>query len=146
MRAAKSARPQWADKLESLRVELGLSQAALARKLKVSAMAPSRWERGVNQPPAEVFVELGKLAGRGKCWYFWGHAGLRKSDVTAVMRDVRRSKARRGKLEISAAGDAAKFATAQRAALLLALPLYETTLPLGTLGATTIRRHAANEF
>src|SRR5437764_5425441 len=119
MKSGKTSRPEWADELEALRLDLGLSQAALARKLNVSAMAPSRWERGVNQPPAEVFVELGKLAGTGKCWYFWGHAGLRKSDVAAVMRDVRRSKARRGQLEISAAGDAVKFATAKRAAQLL---------------------------
>ena len=57
MKTTKVFRPKWADKLEGLRVELGMSQAALARKLNVSAMAPSRWERGVNQPPADVFVQ-----------------------------------------------------------------------------------------
>ena len=144
MRAAKLARPQWADKLEGLRLELGLSQAALARKLNVSAMAPSRWERGVNQPPAEVFVQLGKLAGTRKCWYFWGRAGLRKSDVAAVMQKVQRSKAHRGKVEIAAVGNAIKFATTHRAAQLVALPLYETSPPVGTLGAAVIHRHQSD--
>src|SRR5438270_2014219 len=101
MRTLKSSRPDWADELEELRLQLGLSQAALARKLNVSAMAPSRWERGVNQPPADVFVELGKLAGNKKCWYFWGRAGLRKSDVNAVLQKVKRSKDHRGNVEIA---------------------------------------------
>jgi phage repressor protein C with HTH and peptisase S24 domain len=82
---ARKRRPEWAEKLELLRGKLGLSQAALARKLNVSAMAPSRWERGVHEPPASIYLELGKMAGPKECWYFWGQAGLKKSDVQAVL-------------------------------------------------------------
>lgn len=139
MRTTKS-RPDWADELEELRLQLGLSQAALARKLNVSAMAPSRWERGVNQPPADVFVELGKLAGTKKCWYFWGRAGLRKGDVRAVLQKVRPSNVGRGKLKIRTSSVAAKVLTAKGAANLIALPLFETTPPIGMIGPPSIHR------
>lgn len=139
----KTARPEWADELENLRLQLGLSQAGLARKLNVSAMAPSRWERGVNQPPADVFVELGKMAGNKKCWYFWGRAGLRKHDVTAVLNNIKRSKARRGQLQVSATANAARFVTADKAEHLVALPLYKTTPPVGVLGPPVIHRESS---
>ena len=81
----KTKRPEWADRLEALRQKQGLSQAALAKKLNVSAMAPSRWERGVHEPPAAVFLQLGKIAGKPDCWYFWELAGLTKRDVTLAL-------------------------------------------------------------
>jgi SOS-response transcriptional repressor LexA len=143
---SKPSRPDWADELEDLRLQLGLSQAALARKLNVSAMAPSRWERGVNQPPAEVFVELGKLAGTKKCWNFWARAGLRKSDVNAVLQKVNRSKDGRdgrGDFGIASSAAAKPFVTPQRMAELLALPLYTTTPPVGVVGPPTVHRRAS---
>jgi SOS-response transcriptional repressor LexA len=48
-------------------------------------MAPSRWERGINEPPAEIYIQLGKMVGEPACWYFWEKAGLRKSDILSVM-------------------------------------------------------------
>jgi SOS-response transcriptional repressor LexA len=90
MGTSKPARPEWADRLEKLREGLGLSQAALAKRLNVSPMAPSRWERGINQPPASVYVKLGKMAGDPGCWYFWERAGLHRSDLAAVMPAVKR--------------------------------------------------------
>jgi SOS-response transcriptional repressor LexA len=77
-------RPEWADRLERLRATLGISQAGLAKRLHVSAMAPSRWERGINEPPAEIYIQLGKMVGEPACWYFWEKAGLKKSDVLAA--------------------------------------------------------------
>src|SRR3954466_11531283 len=85
MRSRKISRPEWADRLESLRERLRMSQAALAKKLNVSAMAPSRWERGVHEPPADVFLQLGKLAGKRECWYFWERAGITRREVTLVL-------------------------------------------------------------
>jgi SOS-response transcriptional repressor LexA len=78
------ARPEWADRLERLRQTLGISQAGLAKRLHVSAMAPSRWERGINEPPAEIYIQLGKMVGEPACWYFWEKAGLKKADVLAT--------------------------------------------------------------
>lgn len=84
MRAAtKMARPQWATRIEKLRAALGMSQTELAEKLAVSAMAVSRWERGINEPSASGYIQLGKLSGIGNsdCWFFWSRAGLHKSDL-----------------------------------------------------------------
>src|SRR5882757_8170184 len=86
VKPAKSTRPVWAGRIEKLRQELGMSQAALAKRLNVSAMAPSRWERGINQPPASVYIKLGKLAaGSPNSWYFWERAGIRKSDLEGLL-------------------------------------------------------------
>jgi SOS-response transcriptional repressor LexA len=78
------ARPEWADRLERLRQTLGISQAGLAKRLNVSAMAPSRWERGINEPPAEIYIQLGKMVGEPACWYFWEKAGLKRADLLAL--------------------------------------------------------------
>jgi DNA-binding XRE family transcriptional regulator len=71
--------------IERMRCALGLSQAGLARKLKVSAMAVSRWERGINEPSSSIYVQLGKMAGSADCWYFWGLAGMTRQDVEKAL-------------------------------------------------------------
>lgn len=81
MAVSPTGRPDWAKKIEQMRERLQLSQAALAKKLNVSPMAPSRWERGINRPPSSVFLRLGKLIGHPDCWYFWEQAGLSKEDL-----------------------------------------------------------------
>jgi SOS-response transcriptional repressor LexA len=82
-------RPEWATKVSALREHLGLSQAVFGQKLQSSAMAISRWERGVQEPPSRSYLELGNLAGDPDCWYFWGRAGLRSEDVLRVMPGMR---------------------------------------------------------
>ncbi len=81
MAVPPNGRPEWAKKIEEMRDRLGLSQAALAKKLNVSPMAPSRWERGINRPPSSIFLRMGKMIGHPLCWYFWGEAGLSKEDL-----------------------------------------------------------------
>ncbi len=83
MRAAgtKLARPEWAARIERFRNKLELSQTEFARKLGVSAMAVSRWERGVNEPPAKSYIALGKLCGHNDCWYVWERAGISKNEI-----------------------------------------------------------------
>jgi transcriptional regulator with XRE-family HTH domain len=87
--AAKLARPDWAIRTEKLRERLHLNQTELARLLGVSAMAISRWERGINEPPAAAYIRLGKLAGNPDCWFFWERAGLNKSDVKRALEPPR---------------------------------------------------------
>jgi DNA-binding transcriptional regulator YiaG len=57
-----------AKQLRALRRRLDLSQAALARALKVSTNTVSKWEQGYNPIPplAEVALEYVKLMHRGK--------------------------------------------------------------------------------
>lgn len=76
--------PQWSLKIEELRRFLGLTQAGLAERLKVSPMSVSRWERGVQEPSAQVFIHLGNLASGIEKWFFWELAGLQQSDVSGL--------------------------------------------------------------
>lgn len=84
----KLAHPEWARKIQDLRHKLGLSQTAFADLLRVSAMAVSRWERGINKPPGEAYIALGKLAGSPDCWYFWEKTGLKRSDLERALKRV----------------------------------------------------------
>src|ERR1700733_9824899 len=79
------ATPEWARQISELRERLRLNQSALGRRLQTSAMAVSRWERGVMEPPSNRYIEMGNIAGAPLCWYFWGRAGLRSEDVMKVM-------------------------------------------------------------
>ena len=76
---------EWAEQIRSLREKLGLSQGELARKLDCSAMTVSRWENAQLAPTARYYLELGKLAGKSDCWFYWSHAGLHSSDVMSVL-------------------------------------------------------------
>lgn len=73
--------PDWANQLTKLRKRLKLSQTELAKRLNVSAMTCSRWERGEQPPNTDCYLELGRLAGPQQAWYFWKMAGLRDADL-----------------------------------------------------------------
>jgi len=121
-----SERPDWAQRVESLRRRLGLSQTALGKKLEVSAMAVSRWERGMQQPPGSCYIRLGNMAGDPECWYFWGRAGLHSSDLMRVLPAVR-GRMRRSSLphfEIVVAGAGKKI---PKKSQLVALPLLQVS-------------------
>jgi SOS-response transcriptional repressor LexA/DNA-binding XRE family transcriptional regulator len=104
----KFIRPTWSLKIEHLRHSRKLNQAEFGAQLGLSAMAVSRWERGVAEPHGEIYVRLGNLAGDPLCWFFWKHAGLRLSDVTRVLPEVRRSagESESSELDFARAGNA----------------------------------------
>lgn len=135
------ARPEWADRLERLRQTLGISQAGLAKRLHVSAMAPSRWERGINEPPAEIYIQLGKMVGEPACWYFWEKAGLKKSDIAAVMNRGTRPAARHrvtpGPVQII---PSQKLKHVKKTSPVCAVPLYSTSHPIGVETSNAIHR------
>src|ERR1700719_4356335 len=83
--AGRRAIPEWAEQIEKLRRRLNLSQSRLGQQLQYSAMAISRWERGLQEPPADSYIKLGDLAGNPDCWYFWERAGLKSSNVIRVL-------------------------------------------------------------
>jgi transcriptional regulator with XRE-family HTH domain len=85
----KAAVPGWAQKIVEFRCHMNLSQAEFAKRLGSSPMAVSRWERGIQEIPANIYIRLGILAGDPLCWYFWGLTGLRTEDVTRVLADAR---------------------------------------------------------
>jgi phage repressor protein C with HTH and peptisase S24 domain len=81
---------EWAEQIRNLRQKLGISQGELARKLDCSAMTVSRWENGLLAPTSRYYIELGKLAGKQDCWFYWGRAGLQSSDVVPFLNERER--------------------------------------------------------
>jgi transcriptional regulator with XRE-family HTH domain len=80
---------EWAERIFALRHRLKISQSELGKQLNSSAMAVSRWERGAQEPPANIYIQLGNLTGDPECWYFWGRAGFYSDDLMRVLPPVR---------------------------------------------------------
>jgi phage repressor protein C with HTH and peptisase S24 domain len=88
-KSRNAAKAEWAVRITALRSHLGISQSDLGKRLNASAMAVSRWERGTQEPPANVYIQLGNITGDPECWYFWGRAGLHSQDLMRVLPAVR---------------------------------------------------------
>jgi hypothetical protein len=76
----KSGIPEWSKRILALRSGFKFSQSELGRRVGASAMAVSRWERGIAEPPGRAYMGLGNLAGDPLCWFFWERAGLSAID------------------------------------------------------------------
>lgn len=63
-----------------------MNQTDFGRKFGVTAMSVSRWEDGTNEPPADVYINLGTMADGEDGWYFWNRAGLTKTVLRAAAR------------------------------------------------------------
>ena len=109
----------WAKHIERFRARLGMSQAQLGKELQYSPMAVSRWERGIQEPTADCYIKLGKLADGQDRWFFWEQAGLRKTDI---QNEAPRSKGAFSNVEVVLAGSGAKKDLAQKTRL-VAIPL-----------------------
>jgi len=124
----------WAEQIRNLRRELGISQSELARKLDCSAMTVSRWENGQLAPTARYYIELGKLAGKEECWFYWGRAGLQTSDVMPVLteRERKQFSARpEEQMELASAGGGARQEAARKPKM-VPIPVLQATV--GTHG------------
>jgi len=121
-----SAQPEWAKSVVCLRTGLALNQVEFGNSFHCSAMAVSRWERGVSEPPSHIYIEMGNLSGDPMCWYFWGRAGLSKEDLLRVIPQMRQRwrKTQIPHLEIVAAGSGGlKKPRKQNKLKLVAIPL-----------------------
>src|SRR5437899_3973482 len=94
MARRQSSVTEWAQRVSSLRRHHGFSQMELGRRLRCSAMTVSRWERGMLEPSAESYIQLGNLSCEPDCWYFWGRAGLQSSDLMRVLPDTQSQRVR----------------------------------------------------
>ena len=111
--------PEWARNISKLRSRQDLSQSVFGQRIHSSAMSVSRWERGTQEPPAGIYIELGNLAGDPLCWYFWGRAGLRNEDLMRVLPELKR-RLKVVNFQVASAGAGAKAAKLQE---LVAIPL-----------------------
>jgi hypothetical protein len=85
-------------------------------------MTVSRWERGLLEPSADHYIQLGNLAGKTDCWFFWSRAGLSSANVMRLLPGVRPARVPSSsspELEPVIAGSGAKRSKAQ----LVAIPL-----------------------
>src|SRR6266699_232486 len=135
--------PDWATSISKLRRHLNLNQTAFGERLHFSAMSVSRWERGMNEPTARSYIELGNLSGAPLCWYFWGRAGLRTEDLTRVMPKFGRqlSRASATKFQNAGTGSGHKISKTSQ---LVAIPLQEVVAAsLGEMGDSLAMLHDA---
>jgi SOS-response transcriptional repressor LexA len=132
-KAARRRTPDWAEQIGLLRRRLKLSQSRLGQQLQYSAMAISRWERGLQEPPADCYIKLGDLAGNPGCWYFWERAGLKSSDVIRALPIDKRlfPKSAFPDFDIVVAGSGGKSRSKKKSQL-VAIPLL--TVHAGALG------------
>jgi len=56
-------------------------------------MTISRWERGLLQPSAEHFIQLGNLGNKGEAWFFWEMGGIQPAKVVDALDGSRSRKA-----------------------------------------------------
>ena len=85
----RPASPPWAQHVTALRDRMGINQAELARRMDCSAMTISRWERGLLQPSAEHFIQLGNLGNRNEAWFFWEMGGIQPAKVVDALEGSR---------------------------------------------------------
>src|ERR1700751_1564999 len=85
LRKSANPLPEWSRKILAFRQARKLTQSELGKRLKTSAMAVSRWERGDAEPPADAYIRLGNIADDPLCWFFWGRAGLSTADIMRVL-------------------------------------------------------------
>lgn len=119
----KPAQTEWGTRIIDLRHRLKMSQSELGKQLNASAMAVSRWERSVQEPPANIYIQLGNLTGDPECWYFWGRTGLHSADLMRVLPAIRSrlQKDRLPEMHIVQAG--AHKTHSKKARQLVAIPL-----------------------
>lgn len=84
-KSKRTVLPEWGLQITALRERLGINQAELARRMECSAMTISRWERGLLQPSAEHFIQLGNLANKNEAWFFWEMGGVRPAKVLEAL-------------------------------------------------------------
>lgn len=140
-RPKRPALPEWALQITRLRERIGMNQAELARRLECSAMTISRWERGLLQPSAEYFVQLGNLGNKTEAWFFWEMAGLHPSRMLDTLNVSVRSKrlVERGGLDHAHDNGAA---VRRRKRDLVRIPLLKATV--GSHGVSGDRRSSLN--
>lgn len=79
--------PAWARRIRELRESLGLNQFEFGKRLNCSSMVISRWERGLQKPPADCLIGMGKIAGPASGWYFWKLAGISPKDARLMLKE-----------------------------------------------------------
>src|SRR6202521_3346589 len=127
MSSTSDSKAEWAKRILALRRRLQVSQSELGKQMNASAMAVSRWERGVQEPPANINIQLGNLTGDPECWYFWDRAGLHSEDLMRVFPAVQ-SRLRKNRLLDLEIVEAGASSAGKKKNKLVAIPLLPVTV------------------
>jgi len=100
-------------------------------------MTISRWERGLLQPSAEHFIQLGNLGNKGEAWFFWEMAGVQPARmVEALTGSRRRKESEVVRLDVGSADH--QLSRLEEPAKVIGLPLLKATA--GTHGGPGDKR------
>jgi phage repressor protein C with HTH and peptisase S24 domain len=133
-----SALPEWTRQITDLRERLGINQAELARRMECSAMTISRWERGLLQPSAEHFIQLGNLGDKSEAWFFWEMAGIQPAKMVQALSGPSRGKKNSEGFHLEVARAGAAGVSPQKLSHVIGLPLLKAVV--GAHGVAGDRR------
>jgi len=132
--------PEWVSQITAMRERLAINQAELARRLECSAMTISRWERGLLQPSAEHFIQLGNLGNRTEAWFFWEMAGIQPARMVEALGGTSVAKRPAGRRKVEIGGrDGGALATEKRSDM-VGVPLLKAVA--GTHGSAGDNRNS----
>jgi transcriptional regulator with XRE-family HTH domain len=129
---------EWASQITKLRERLKINQAELARRMECSAMTISRWERGLLQPSAEHFIQLGNHGNKSEAWFFWEKAGIQASKMVESLDESARGRRWMPSPKLEGAHAGAKAASSEKRPDVIELPLLKAVA--GTHGVQGDRR------
>lgn len=128
----------WASQITKLRERLKINQAELARRMECSAMTISRWERGLLQPSAEHFIQLGNLGNKSEAWFFWEKAGIQAAKMVESLAGSARARRWMYSPKLEGAHAGAKAPHSKKKPDVIELPLLKAVA--GTHGVQGDRR------
>ena len=137
-RAKRATLPEWALQITALRERLQINQAELARQMQCSAMTISRWERGLLQPSAEHFVQLGNHGNKNEAWFFWEMAGIQPAKMIEALSGSSRTKRLLEGPQLQPSRPGAQLASTDKLSAVVALPLLKAVI--GTHGVPGDKR------
>jgi SOS-response transcriptional repressor LexA len=86
-------------------------------------MTVSRWERGMLQPSAEHFIQLGNLGNKGEAWFFWEKAGIRAAKMVHALSGSSRNRRSLEVPPLERASAGAKAINLEKMPAVVSLPL-----------------------
>ena len=125
-KSKRETTPEWVSQITALRERLGINQAELARRLECSAMTISRWERGLLQPSAEHFIQLGNLGNRTDAWFFWEMAGIQPARMVEALGTSSRTKKAAAGLQFELEREVRPAMPSEKTSSMVGLPLLKT--------------------
>ena len=125
-KSQRESLPEWVSQITAMRERLGINQAELARRLECSAMTISRWERGLLQPSAEHFIQLGNLGNQTEAWFFWEMAGIQPAKMVEALDGPSRKKKSSASFTIEIVDEGRRAVQNPKPSRLIAVPLLKT--------------------